>query len=243
MAGRAKRALLLDLDDTLLLNDMEAFAPHYFHALLAKAKERFSPGPFLAALDAGTQAMWRNDGNDGTNAEVFWSVFCARTGRERDQVLPLFDAFYTQEFETLRQYTGVDPQARVLVELALKRGYQVAVATQPVFPLTAILARLRWAGVGAELFDYHFIASYETMRACKPHPHYFASILSHLGRAPEECLMVGDSPSSDMAAGQFGLATFWVDRGQLAEDRVRCDARGDLGDLLELIQTGRIDDL
>jgi len=238
------KALLLDLDDTLLINDMDAFGQHYIKALLAKVRKVCPPQPFLEALEVATRAMLYNDGTNGTNAEVFRQEFFPRIGRSPEELMPLFEEFYAQDFETLRRYTAVDPDARPLVELAFERGYQVAIATQPVFPLAATLARLRWAGVGAEEFPYDFIASYETMSACKPHPHFFATILERLGRAPGECLMVGDSLDADMAAGKWGLKTFWVcRRRESGPAAAPCDLQGSLRDLITLIETGGIDEL
>jgi len=242
-AGRV-RALLLDLDGTLLINDMEIFGRQYFRLLLDKFRHVCPSGLFAESLNIATGAMARNDGSNGTNAEVFWAEFLPRVGRQPEELMPLFDDFYAHDFETLRDCTARDPDARVLVKLAFERGYQVAIATQPMFPMAANLARLRWAGVGAEEFQYDFIASYEAMKACKPHPHYFAELLEHLGRSPEECLMVGDSLEADMPARRLGLKTFWVDRARAGRAPGRMfDARGGLGDLVQLIQTGRIDAL
>lgn len=238
------KAVLLDLDDTLLINDMETFAPHYFRALVAKV-QHLVPGPvFAEALNLATQAMWHNDGRDGSNADVFRAVFFPHVERQPQEMMPLFDDFYRHEFETLRKYTHVDRDARALVELLFAKGFQVAIATQPVFPLAAIEARLRWAGVGADEFPYAFIPSYETMHACKPHPRYFRFYLEHLGWRADECLMVGDSVESDLAAGELGFKTFWVVRGRAGEaQNVRCSARGSLRDLMTLISTRRIHDL
>jgi FMN phosphatase YigB (HAD superfamily) len=68
-------------------------------------------------------------------------------------------------------------------------------------------------------------------------------VLQHLGREPDECLVVGDS-QADMAAGELGIKTFWVDRGRTpgAAGMVR-DAEGNLADLIELVRTGGIDAL
>jgi HAD superfamily hydrolase (TIGR01549 family) len=243
LAGRIK-ALFLDLDDTLLINDMDSFAPPYFQALVAKVQRWCSAKVFLEALDAGTRAMWHNNGKNGSNAAVFAREFYPRLGRRPEEIQPLLEDFYTHEFESLQAFTAVDPEARPLVELAKQRGYQLAVTTQPIFPLTAILARLRWADVSAEEFRYDFIASYETMSACKPSPRYFSFVLEHLGRAPAECLMVGDSPDADMGAGKQGIKTYWIDRGRVANAAsVVCDGQGSLGELRRLIETGRIDEL
>jgi HAD superfamily hydrolase (TIGR01549 family) len=235
-------ALLLDLDDTLLLNDMELFAPHYFRALLAKVGPLCAPTAFSEAMNAGVRAMMANDGRV-SNAEAFAETFFPRLDCARETLLPVLDAFYAHEFEALRIHTQPDPQARPLVELAFRRGYRVAIATQPMFPRTAIQARLRWANVGAEAFPYAFITSYEVMGACKPHPHYFATLIERLGCAPEECLMVGDSVESDMPARTLGLHTFWVNRRNQTPQPGLADAQGSLGDLIHLIESGGIDAL
>jgi len=181
------KALLLDLDGTLLINDMRTFGPHYSQSLTRKFGHLCPPGLFLESIQVATRAMAHNDGSNGTNAEVFWAEFFPRVGRGPEEMMPLFDQFYAHDFELLRKHTAPDPDARALVELVFARGYQVAIATQPMFPMVANLARLRWAGVGADEFQYDYIASYEGMKACKPHPHFFAELLEHLGRAPEEC--------------------------------------------------------
>jgi HAD superfamily hydrolase (TIGR01509 family) len=249
LANRPIGALLFDLDDTLLINDVEPFLAYYYRALLTKMSDVCPPTIFLDALNAGTRAMFHNNGGNASNAEVFEKEFFLklRTGGgarcSRQEISALFDDFYQNEFEALRQYTAVDPQARRAVEWAFERGYQVAVITQPIFPRVAILSRLRWAEVSAEEFGYHFISSYEMLNACKPHPRFFFSVLQHLGREPDECLVVGDS-QADMAAGELGIKTFWVDRGRTpgAAGMVR-DAEGNLADLIELVRTGGIDAL
>ena len=242
MGEKQVEALLLDLDDTLLINDMEVFGPPYFRALLDRMQHVCSPGIFIEALNEGTRAMWRNDGGERTNAEVFCDEFFSRTGLDPATVMPLFDEFYEKDFDALAEYTAVDPDARILLELASAQGYQLVVATQPIFPLAAIQARLRWAGVGE--FAYDYIATYDTMSACKPNPRFFQAILTRLGRLPEECLMVGDSLDSDMPASQLGIKTFWVDRGRFEKPSgVIADAQGSLGDLVTLLQTGEIHEL
>lgn len=243
MTGRI-RALLLDLDDTLLLNDTDTFLSHYFRALVAKMQGVVPVGRFAEALSVATRAMERNDGTNGTNAEVFAREFFRRVGREPDDVMPLFDDFYAHEFEALQSLTAPDPAARELVAWAFSHGLQVAIATQPMFPRVAILSRLRWAGVPQDEFPYHWVACYEEMHACKPHPHFFREIREGLGRRPDECLMVGDSPDADMPARELGLRTYLVQRGKRQDvDDVACDARGDLRHLLTLLRTGGIHDL
>ena len=235
------RAVLLDLDDTLLINDMETFSPPYFRALMTKMQGVCSPGTFLEALNTGMRAMMQNDGRGPTNAEVFAREFYSRINRPREEIEPLLEDFYLRDFENLAHLTAPDPAARDLVMLLQQEGIKMAIATQPVFPSSAILARLRWAGVSADEFQYDLITSYETMSACKPRRAFFESVLSRLGCRAPEALMVGDSLEMDMPARKMGLRTFWVDRGRGSQsDTMPADAQGSLHDLLRLFQTGAL---
>jgi FMN phosphatase YigB (HAD superfamily) len=58
------KAILFDLDDTLLGNDMDRFIPPYFEMLGNYVAHRYPKDKFLQALLAGTDAMITNqDGN------------------------------------------------------------------------------------------------------------------------------------------------------------------------------------
>lgn len=65
-----------------------------------------------------------------------------------------------------------------------------------------------------ESIDGVFIS--EEIGAAKPQPAFFASVLSALGDPdPSECLVVGDSLSSDIAGGNAaGMDTVWYDRSE-----------------------------
>ena len=54
----------------------------------------------------------------------------------------------------------------------------------------------------------------ENMSFCKPRPEYYQSILDHIKQKPEDCLMAGNDPISDMAASVLGIKTFLVDLDQ-----------------------------
>jgi len=243
------RALMLDLDDTLLVNDWHTFFPPYLAMLSAHMRPIMPATRLTAALSAGNDAMFRADGSQGTLAEVFMARFLPLAGIELDRASAAFGAFYRNGFDKLQAYTAQDPAASDLVSLARGLGLKLAIATQPVFPLEAVQARLRWAGVPDETHHYDYIATFDTQRACKPSAVYFADILQRLAVTPGEALMVGDSASSDMAAGRLGIRTFYVERGRSSDVNgepigdVACDARGSLADLVAMVRTGAIHEL
>lgn len=231
------RALLFDLDGTLLDSSMETFLPPYFKALVSKVAHLVQPQQFIEQIMRSTRAMMANTDPTRTNAQVFAEDFFPAIGLPRETLMPIFEDFYTHEYGQLRAYTRLKPEARPVVDSAFAAGYQVVIATQPVFPRTAIQQRLEWAGVGD--FDYALITAYENMHSCKPWPAYFEEICAHLGRQPAECLMVGDSLDQDIEpAARVGLATFWVTAHP--DPATPADWQGSLVDLRRLIEGGAL---
>lgn len=205
------KALLLDLDDTLIDNPMDTFIPAYFQALKEWVAEVVPPERFIAELVAATRAMSRNDGAGPTNEEVFAAAFYPALGVPRAELEPLLDRFYREAFPRLAPLTAPRAAAPRILEWALARGLQVVIATNPLFPRTAIEQRMAWGGIGVERFPYALVTSYENCRATKSHPAYYREILAVLGRRPEECLMVGDRWDWDVAcAGAAGIPAFWI---------------------------------
>ena len=82
------------------------------------------------------------------------------------------------------------------------------VATNPLFPLVAQEARLSWAGLNSDDFDY--ISHYENSRFCKPNLKYYEEILAKLDLNPAECLMVGNDVNEDIIAIELGMKVFLV---------------------------------
>ncbi len=237
------KALLLDLDDTLLINPMERFIPAYFQALTRFLAGHVPAEALIAELLAGTRAMDGNDGTGPTNEETFAAHFYPALGVPREVLEPEFRRFYAEAFPTLRVLTRPHPDARPLVEWAFASGLQVAIATNPLFPLTAIEQRLEWAGIPAGEFPYHLVTAYESMHATKSHPVYYSEVLERLGRTPGECLMAGDDWAWDIVpAAALGLRTFWIGEAEDApsEPRVALDGAGPLGELRRLAVTGAL---
>jgi FMN phosphatase YigB (HAD superfamily) len=208
------KALLFDLDDTLLENSMDRFIPAYFDALRSWCADLIPGDTLIQELLRATQAMVANDGSGQTNEEVFAGLFYPALGFERSELEPHFKRFYAEAFPLLQSFTSRKPEARPLVEWAFDRGLTVVIATNPLFPATAIEQRLSWAGVGVEDFSYALVTTYENMHATKADPAYFSEILEAIGHAPEECLMVGDNWGWDIAQpAQVGIPAFWITDG------------------------------
>ena len=233
--------LLFDLDGTLLDIDMPAFLKAYF----SLAGRRFVSPPELPrltpALAAAARKMGAYRAGIHTLDRVFLEAFSPAIKRLPIEVRGVFTEFHLGEFEQLRRLTAPRPAARPLLEMALSLGYELAIATNPVFFLEAIRARIRWAGL--EGIPFSLVTCAEIMRCAKPHRHYFTQTLRLLGRRADECLMIGDDPGMDLPAGLLGIGTWLVIpepeeylevagadfRGSLEELAGWLDARGPAG--------------
>jgi HAD superfamily hydrolase (TIGR01549 family) len=205
------RALLLDLDDTLLGNSMTTFVPAYFEALTRHLAHLVDPHVLTSRLLAATRVMQIGEGRGPTNAERFAAAFFPALDVERSRLEREIEVFYAEVFPTLAGLTQRRPTARRIVAWAEERGLQVVVATNPLFPRAAIEERMRWAGVSAADHDYALVTCYENMHATKASPQYYVEILRRLGRRPEECLMVGDDWWGDIVhAARAGIPGFWI---------------------------------
>ncbi len=235
------KAILFDLDGTLLDNPMHEFVPAYLELLAAFVADRLPPDRFVRELLAATAAMNANDGSGPTNEEVFAAAFYPALGLEREAFQPVWERFYDEEFPKLRRLTRTRAEARLLVTWAFELGLDVVIATNPLFPRPAIEQRIAWAGVSVEEFPYALVTTCENMHATKDHPAYYAEILHRLGRSPQECLMVGDDWGWDIRPTvELGMNAFWVVDGAAVppSPALPLAGRGSLADLWRRVQAG-----
>jgi FMN phosphatase YigB (HAD superfamily) len=203
--------LLLDLDDTLLESNMDAFIPSYFKALSDSLADVVSPETMLPALMGGTKAMMLNLDPALTLREVFDAHFFPKLGVDRASLQERIDRFYDQVFPSLGNLTKPIPEAIRLVDWAIAKGHRVAIATNPLFPLKAIQHRLRWAGLPPEEYPFSLVTSYETFHFTKETVAYYPEVMAQLGWPDDPAVMVGDDIERDVKPTQAaGLPVFWV---------------------------------
>jgi len=227
--------LLLDLDDTLLGNSMDTFLPPYLHRLATTLAPHVpDTAQAIEALLAATNATAANDLPDRTLLEVFEAYFYPALGLQPEALEPVITQFYQSEFPKLQKTTQFRPEAVELVECALDRGYQVVIATNPLFPRTAIHQRLEWAGLSPQRYPFAWITSLENAHFAKPNPAYFAEIMALLGWPEGPVLIVGDDLARDIRpANQLGIASFWVNPDSPPPTGAAPTASGSLGEVID----------
>ena len=201
------RAVLFDLDGTLLPMDQEEFVKAYL-GLLGKrlVPKGYEFEKFTKVMWAGVGAMVKNDGTC-TNEERFWKVFTEAFGERSLEDKPFIDEFYHNEFNKVQAVCGFHAMAKEIVELVKEKALLPVLATNPLFPHTATENRMRWAGLEPEMFASY--TTYEDCHFCKPNPKYYQELLEKLNLKPEECIMVGNDFGEDIVPTKaLGMKTF-----------------------------------
>jgi HAD superfamily hydrolase (TIGR01662 family) len=231
------KAVLFDLDDTLLYSDLgsadSGFLRHYFALLTDHARLLADAQTFMAALLTATEAMQRNQDLDTTNEQAFAPVFATLLGCSWPELKPLFARFYEERFPELRIHTRPLPDARRAIQVCRDAGCCVVIATNPIFPARAIQHRLEWAKVDDMPFE--LVTTYENMHTTKPSPKYYSEIAEMLNVSPDECVMVGNDVQRDIEPAQaVGMRTFLADEWLTGDEaQVKPNGRGTLRSFIE----------
>lgn len=230
------KTILFDLDGTLLPMNQDLFLKTYMKKLVSEiAPYGYEPKQLTHTILLGIEAMVRNDGCR-TNEEAFWDTFTAVYGKEALQDLPKFEAFYQNTFPSVQSVCGFDPMANEVIKDAKERGYQVALATNPMFPAVATKERMRWAGLCES--DFALVTTYENCTSSKPNPAYYLDVAKRVGADPTECIMVGNDVDDDIIpAKSLGMQVFLLTRDLInkGEHDISSYKKGNFTDLLSFI--------
>ena len=231
------KAVLFDLDGTLLPMELDEFFSAYFK-LLAKKLYLYGctdPKLLVKVIWSGVEAVIKNDGSQ-TNEEVFWAVFDRAYPMAGVDKKALLEDFYANDFQDLKVICGYNPMADETVKKIKQKGLRTVIATKPIFPASAVESRMKWAGL--ETADFEEYTSYDKCSYCKPDCRYYIEIAEKMGLSPEECLMVGNDVSEDMTAEKTGMKVFLLTDCLIADKD--CDIsvykNGSFKELLEYIE-------
>ena len=202
------KAVLFDLDGTLLPMNQDDFVKVYFKEISAYLYKNggYEPEQFMKSMWMGIGSMLKNDGAR-TNEEAFWRVFYGIYGEEKvKNDYPLFEKFYLERFPNTRVACGYTEGSRKVIDIIKSKGIKVALATNPVFPAVATYTRMGWVNLKPEEFE--LVTTYDNIGYCKPNPDYYTDIAKRIGVDPCQCLMVGNDVADDMPAKLAGMDVF-----------------------------------
>ncbi|MBI5551969.1 MAG: HAD family hydrolase [Desulfobacterales bacterium] len=198
-------AVLLDLDNTLVLFDETAFYLRYMERIVPFFEDLLPGAAFSDRLLRGIRALRKNDGQV-SNQDFFMDVFCDGLSDRRQAIWERFLRFYESEYDhipvTFQKPAGLEN----VIDQLQRQNLKLVVATNPIFPQVAQEKRLAWAGLDPGRFV--LLTHLGNMGYAKPHPEYYRQICAMIEVPPEQCLMVGNDGINDMIAGSVGLKTF-----------------------------------
>ena len=200
------KAILFDLDGTLLPVDQDVFTKQYFKLLAGKMSNYgYEPNKLIESVLAGTTDMVKNNGEE-SNEKIFWKRFFSIYGNKTEDDMALFNEFYAVDFQKLKDVCGFNDKVKGVIEQIKQTGVRLVAATNPLFPRLATESRIRWAGLDPN--DFELVTTYENSCYSKPNPNYFLDISKKLGLNANECLMVGNNVKEDMVAKNIGMKVF-----------------------------------
>ena len=203
------KAILFDLDGTLLSMNVKQYVTLYTESLSAKfATKGFDPKLIAKVVMDSIKITLTNDGSK-TNEEVFWSVFEKETKIKKDSIIHLVKEYYDHEFNITKKACNKFNESKLIIDYLKTKDYKLILATNPLFPKEATYKRVEWAGLHYTDFDY--ITTYENSSFTKPNPLYFKEILDKLNLKINEVIMIGNNLIEDGAItklnGKFAIIT------------------------------------
>ena len=226
--------ILFDLDGTLLSIDTEEFIKNYFYALGSKLEDYFSPKEVYEYFWQSTKYMISNTDPKITNEEAFFQDFQQHT-EDLEEINVLLEEFYEKDFNQLKELGQSNDDMLKAVKILKEKGYKLVIATNPLFPRSAILNRIAWAKLNLDDFD--FVTSFEHMHFCKPQIQYYKEVLENIDKKPSECLMVGNDVNEDMVSKEIGVKTYLIENNIIGKVNDNVDHKGKYKDFFGFVKS------
>lgn len=238
------KAILLDLDDTLITNPINrtSHSVDEWNTYFTRATGQPDAG---RGLVQALMAVSQNTNPVENNFDVFLRVVCKAWNVPVERAEAIFRAFYEDTYSGMQAIVRPRDSAPVLLDWLRQQGYMVVIATNPMFLPEGLAERMRWGGISPDFTEYTLVTHIQNTQFAKPTPHYYEEILGRLGIANDEAVMVGDDWENDIAPAQAaGLNTFWIreDGTQPGTNTAALDGQGTLNDFtLRVCNQGWLD--
>jgi len=255
------KALIFDMDDTLVVEKASAEAALLQTCELAKARHAIDPRDLHASVRETCRALWHASTVRSYCADVgisSWEALWARFEGENENLQVLREWAPTYRLESWRQALARhdihdDDLAHELAEQFPRHRRKLHVVYEDVHPAlehvrpryrlglltngASDLQREKLAGSGlAGWFDAILVSG--DIGLGKPDARIYEAMLSRLGTAAHETVMIGNSLHSDIQGAQAaGIKAIWVNRtGSIRDDVIVADfVVTDLGELQSLL--------
>lgn len=231
-------ALLLDLDDTLVVEEAAADAAFLATAEVAAARHAMDPPALARTARARARELWRASpayayGEDTIGMSSWEALWCRWEGESADvRFCREWAVGYRTDAWTiaLADHGVTDPalagelglrfgaerrlrheafaDARPAID-ELRRTHKLALVTNGA----SCLQREKLAGSGLAEDDFDVVAISGDLGIAKPRPEVFSHTLELLGAKAADAVMVGDSLERDvLGAEACGIRGIWLNR-------------------------------
>lgn len=232
------KAILLDLDDTLVVEEPAADAAFLATAEVAAALHAVDPPALARTARARARELWRASpayayGEDTIGMSSWEALWCRWEGESADVRLcrdwavgyrteawtialadhGVTDAALAEELgvrfgEERRLRHEAFADARPALD-ALRRTHRLGLVTNGA----SCLQREKLAGAGLAEDDFDVVAISGDLGVAKPRPEVFAHTLAQLGVGAAQAVMVGDSLERDVRGAEAcGIRGIWLNR-------------------------------
>ena len=231
--------VLFDLDGTILPMNLEKFLNSYFKNLAIYLKDYIDPNKLSGIMMECTNLMIANT-SPIPNQDIFMARFNELVEGDIEFYKQEFSNFYDSLFQEVRSTTWENEDIKKSVQNLKEKGYNIVLATNPLFPMKANHHRVRWAGLTPD--DFSYISCYEENSYCKPNIEFYKEVLTNINKYPEECIMVGNDSYEDMIAKELGIKTYLITDNLVSRHKqeIMPDHQGTYKDFLEFVKSFKV---
>lgn len=226
------KTVIFDLDGTLLPMDAQAFERAYITSITQSVSDMVEPEKLGRALWSAAHVMVKDNDPTRINKDVYYEAFeKALDIPNFEELEPRLDAYYESDYDVVETVTKISKEMVESIRYLKDKGYEIILATNPMFPQLATDKRIRWAGLDPS--DFKYITRFESSHFCKPNLNYYHEIVKICELNPHQCLMIGNDVEEDLIAKQLGMEVWLLEDNIIHRGSdILCDWRGDRKALL-----------
>jgi len=204
------KAILLDLDNTLIKNPDREFATRFVEVMDRYFLQTCGTDGASKAFRAGLETIRQTNVAMRFIRDAIALAFTEQFNLEFDKARDVLSEFYATAFDELEDCITPVPDATGLINDLFALDMPVVLATNPLYEEVGIMKRLAWGDIDTET-AFAFRTSADTVHFIKPDKAYYAEIIARLGVEPDEVVLVGDSVRNDiMPAYEMGMHSYHI---------------------------------
>lgn len=225
------KSVLIDLDNTLINNDDKLFALEFAHQI-----RNFGQKYGIEHLDQLFRSHVKQIRSETVTDQTIQERFNRYTSQATGLPIAEVDALYTEFYTTtpLAEFTTPILGAVEFIQQLLDHNYEIAIATNPMYPRQFAIQRLIQGGLERFIEQFSFITHSDNMHFLKPAVCYYAELIARMGFEPDEVIMIGDRADNDITPAQAIAIQSYLFQDQSSYQAIFKQINNDLSHATEL---------